>query len=76
MNGLERLAELIESANGGDWCGGNGNLKEDECSILFDHGWSHGLDIQTRGFLLIEIRNTGWQYTEDREEAEALGSEG
>jgi hypothetical protein len=69
-----RLAELVESANGSDVMDG-APLTADECEVLFDYGWTHALNVVTRGFYLVEVKNTGWAMIEDLDEAMKLGED-
>lgn len=64
----ERLNKLIESANNSDEMSGT-PLIAGEASLLYDYGWTHALEVSSRGFYLVEVKNTGWFVVENYEEA-------
>jgi len=67
---MKRLQELVESANKSDaLCGCNVELEN--ADIIFDHGWTHAIELVDRGLLLAEVKNTGW-FVATAEEIENL----
>ena len=67
-----RLEKLVESANNhAIGC----PVDAGECEILFDNGWTHAIEVVSRDFFLVEIKNTGWFAVADREQAMAFSEE-
>lgn len=64
---MERIEQLVDSANKSDVLRGC-PISTDECELVFDYGWTHGIEVVTRGFFLVEKENTGWVVVNDREE--------
>jgi len=61
--GQKRVADLLEHLNGSNLMYGNPPYNADQVTDFIDYGWSHALQIE--GTWYVEIRNTGWGYTDE-----------